>query len=184
MAIKSEVVADSAHCMWQIQTVPETSSCTETMHLSWTILETAFTALLWRCWLAGRKGIRPVNMGDKVLGWLSVWREVQMICIWSSWCHCHLVISCSSKIQNGLPFWRRLTHVVLEKRPLNGCSSSSCTILESQQVIWWNVANVSYSMSLQNHWEWPSGISPEISKLVSFGYCATSTEWSYIQPCW
>jgi len=29
-----------------------------------------------------------------------------MICIWSSWCHYH---------QNGLPFWCRLTQVVLEK---------------------------------------------------------------------
>jgi len=35
------------------------------------------------------------------------------------------LISCSSKIQNGLPFWCRLTQVVLEKRLLNGCSSSS-----------------------------------------------------------
>jgi len=35
--------------------------------------------------------------------------------------------SCSSKIQNGLPLWCRLTQVVLEKRPLNGCSSSSST---------------------------------------------------------
>jgi len=33
----------------------------------------------------------------------------------SSWCHCHPIISCSSKIQNGLPFWCRLTQVVLEK---------------------------------------------------------------------
>ena len=33
-------------------------------------------------------------------------------------------ISCSSKIENGLPFWCRFTQVVLEKRPLNGCSSS------------------------------------------------------------
>ena len=43
------------------------------------------------------------------------WSEVQMICIWSSWCHCYPVISCSSKIQNDLPFWCRLTQVVLEK---------------------------------------------------------------------
>jgi len=48
--------------------------------------------------------------------------EVQVICIWSSWCHCHPIISCSPKIQNGLPFWCRLTQVVLEKRPLNECS--------------------------------------------------------------
>jgi len=25
-------------------------------------------------------------------------------------------------MQNGLPFWCQLTQVVLEKRPLNGCS--------------------------------------------------------------
>jgi len=24
-----------------------------------------------------------------VLVWLSVWSEVQTVCIWSSWCHCH-----------------------------------------------------------------------------------------------
>jgi len=34
------------------------------------------------------------------------------------------IISCFIKIQNGLPFWCQLTWVVLEKRPLNGCSSS------------------------------------------------------------
>jgi len=32
---------------------------------------------------------------------------------------------CDSKIQNGLPFWCRLNQVVLEKRTLNGCSSSN-----------------------------------------------------------
>jgi len=36
--------------------------------------------------------------------------------------HCHLL---SSKIQNGLPFCCQLARVVLEKRPLNGHSSSS-----------------------------------------------------------
>ena len=51
-----------------------------------------------------------------MLAWLSVWSKMQVICIWCSWCHCHPIISCSSKIQNGLPFWCRLTQVVLEKR--------------------------------------------------------------------
>jgi len=55
-----------------------------------------------------------ILIGD-VLAWLSVRSEVQMMCIWSSWCHCHAIISCSSKIQNGLPFWCQLTQVVLEK---------------------------------------------------------------------
>jgi len=29
-----------------------------------------------------------------MLAWLSVWSEVQMIYIRSSWCHCHPVIFC------------------------------------------------------------------------------------------
>jgi len=36
-----------------------------------------------------------------------------------------LTVSCSNKIQIGFTFlvqWYRLTQVVLEKRPLNGCS--------------------------------------------------------------
>jgi len=51
--------------------------------------------------------------------------KVPMICIRSSWCHCHSIISCFIKIQNGLSFWCRLTQVVLERRPLNVFSSSS-----------------------------------------------------------
>ena len=33
-----------------------------------------------------------------------------------------LTVSCFSKIQTGFTFWYWLTQVVLEKRPLNGCS--------------------------------------------------------------
>jgi len=39
-----------------------------------------------------------------VVAWLSVWNEVQMICIWSSWCHCHHIVSCFIEIQNSLTF--------------------------------------------------------------------------------
>ena len=76
--------------------------------------------------LVGQQEGHPAckKLSVEVLAWLSVWSEVQMICIWSSWCHCYPIISCSSKIQNGLPFWCWLTQVVLEKRPLNGCNSS------------------------------------------------------------
>jgi len=38
------------------------------------------------------------------------------------------VISCSFKSRMFLPFWFRLTKVVLEMRPLNGCSSSSAAV--------------------------------------------------------
>jgi len=77
--------------------------------------------------LVGQQKGHPAckNLNSEVLVWLSVWSEVQMICIWSTWCHCHPIISCFSKIHNGLHFWCWLTQVVLEKRSLNGCSSSS-----------------------------------------------------------
>jgi len=74
-------------------------------------------------WQKGHPACKKLS--GVALAWLSVWSEVQMICVWSSWCHCHPIISCYSKIQNGLPFWCRLTQVVLEKRRLNGCNSSS-----------------------------------------------------------
>jgi len=53
-----------------------------------------------------------------------------MIRLWSSSLHCDLIISCFIKIQNALPFWCRLTQIVLEKRPLNGhrCSSSTLSL--------------------------------------------------------
>ena len=35
---------------------------------------------------------------------LAVCSEVQMVCIWSTWCHCHPIISFSSKIQIGSTF--------------------------------------------------------------------------------
>jgi len=62
-------------------------------------------------------------MSDEVLAWLSVWSEVQMNCVWSSWCFCHPIISWFIKIQNGLPFWCQFIQFVLGKRLLNGCSS-------------------------------------------------------------
>jgi len=46
--------------------------------------------------------------------------EVQT-CIWPSWCHCHSLSLASVKSRVVLPFWYRLTQVVLDKGPLNGC---------------------------------------------------------------
>ena len=44
------------------------------------------------------------KLSDEVLAWLSVCSKVQMICIWSSWCHSHPIFSCFIKIQNGSAF--------------------------------------------------------------------------------
>jgi len=62
-------------------------------------------SVLWHCWLDVRKSIRPAKkLSGEELAWLSVCSRVQMICTWCSWCHCHPIISCSSKIQNGFTF--------------------------------------------------------------------------------
>ena len=61
----------------------------------------------WCCWLDCRKSIWPVkNLSDKVLAmaWSSVWSEVQMTCIWSSWCHCYPIMSASAKSRMVYPF--------------------------------------------------------------------------------
>jgi len=55
--------------------------------------------------LVGRQEEHPAcEFSGQVLAWLSVWSEVQMICISSSWCHCHPIISCFIKIQIDLTF--------------------------------------------------------------------------------
>jgi len=55
-----------------------------------------------------------------VLVWLSACSEVQT-CIWPSWCHCHSQSLASGKSSLVLPFWYRLTQVVLDNGLLNGC---------------------------------------------------------------
>jgi len=88
--------------------------------------------LFFQCSIGSKK------MSDEVLAWLSVWSEVQTICKWFSWCHCHPIISCFIKIQinisgGGSPrlSWR--------KRPLNRCLSfcstgsiPDCGVIDSQ----------------------------------------------------
>ena len=79
----------------------------------------AFSALTL---LVGRQEGHPAckKLSGGVLAWLSVWSEVQS-CIWSSWCHCHSLSLASVKSRLVLPFWYRLTRVILDKGPLNVC---------------------------------------------------------------
>ena len=88
-------------------------------------------SVLWRCWLGGRKGIRPVKkLSGGVLAWLSVWSKVQT-CVWPSWCHCHSLSLASVKSRLVLRFWYRLIWVVPDKGPLNGCVCVcvNCTVV-------------------------------------------------------
>jgi len=91
---------------------------------TWIILHSggwrsAFSALML---LVGRQKGQPAckKLSGGVLAWLSDWSEVQT-CIWPSWCHCHSLSLASIKSRLVLPFWYRLTRVVLDKRPLNRC---------------------------------------------------------------
>ena len=47
-----------------------------------------------------------------------------------------LTVSCFSKIQIVLPFWYRLTRVVLEKGPLNGCVCEGVCVCVC---VYWNI---------------------------------------------
>ena len=81
--------------------------------------------MLWCCWLGDRKGIRPVKkLSGGVLGWLSVWR-------------CRLAYGPADVTATHwlvLPFWYRLTQVVLEKRPLNVCVCV-CALLTMYELV-------------------------------------------------
>ena len=79
----------------------------------------AFSALTL---LVGRQEGHPAckKQSGGVLAWLSVWSEMQT-CIWPSWCHCHSLSLAPVKSRLVLPFWYRLTRVVPDKGPLNGC---------------------------------------------------------------
>ena len=60
------------------------------------------------------------KLSGEVLAWLSVWSEVQT-CIWPSGFHCHSLSLAPVKSRLVLPFWYRLTRVVLDEGLLNGC---------------------------------------------------------------
>jgi len=72
--------------------------------------------------LVGRQEGHPAckKLSGGVLVWLSDSSEVQT-CTWSGKCHCHSLSLASVKSRLVFPFWYRLTRVVPDKGPLNGC---------------------------------------------------------------
>ena len=76
-------------------------------------------SVLWLCWLGVRKSISPVKI-EWWGGGVVICGPADAIVIpkpHNLWPH--------SKSRLVLPFWYWLTQVVLEKKPLNRCSSSS-----------------------------------------------------------
>ena len=97
----------------------------------------AFSALtLLVGWQEGHPACKKLIGG--VLAWLSVWSEVQT-CIPSSWCHCHSLSLASVKSRLVLPFWYRLTQIVPDKGPWNGCVCRKSTRLKKSSNDWSNL---------------------------------------------
>jgi len=71
--------------------------------------------------LGGRKGIRPVKKQEWWGAGVAISLEQGADLHMAQLMPLPLTVSCFSKIQIGLPFWYRLTWVVPEKGPLNGC---------------------------------------------------------------
>jgi len=79
----------------------------------------AFSALTL---LVGRQKGHPAckKLSGVVLAWLSDWSEVQTLHM-AQQMPLPLTVSCFSKTRLVFPFWYRLTRVVPDKGPLNGC---------------------------------------------------------------
>ena len=102
--------------MWQLWYKP--SQCDSAWFVSIQIVDYArdydlVPSVLWRCCLVSRKGIRTVKTEWWGTGVVMYWVKVQ-ICLWPSWCHCHS-LSQDFFYLPVLPFWCRLTRVVLDK---------------------------------------------------------------------
>ena len=69
-------------------------------------------------WQEGHRACKKLS--SEVLAWLSGWSKVQT-CIWPSWCHCHSLSLAPVKSRLVLPVCYRLTWVVPDKGPLDGC---------------------------------------------------------------
>ena len=74
------------------------------------------------------------------------------VCIWPSWCHCLSLSLASVKSRLVLPFWYRLTRVVAEKGPLNGCV---CVCVSRYWFQWHltfkNAAGALYTVQFTHH---------------------------------
>jgi len=80
-------------------------------------------SLLWRCWLGGRKGIRPVK------NWVVGYWHGYMSGARCRLAYCHsLPLACFSKIQIGFTFLVLAHTGSPGQRPLNGCVLCVCNI--------------------------------------------------------
>ena len=107
-------------------------------------------SVLWRTLLVGWQEGHPAckKLSGGVLAWLSVWSEMQTF-VWPSWCHCHSLSLAPVKSRLVLPFWYRLTRVVPEKGPLNGCVCVYMCVC----VVILKYTNWRKLQNLEKHWD-------------------------------
>ena len=89
------------------------------------------------------------------MSWDMCWNVslVRTVPCWLAWAHSGALF----KSRLVLPFWYRLTQAVLEKRPLNGCSSSSTSsgplwvsqLLVGNRVVWFTYSNYCLNFLIQ-----------------------------------
>ena len=133
--------------------------------------------------LVGRQEGHPVckKLSGGVMAWLSVWSKVQT-CIWPSWCHCHSLSLAPVKSRLVLPFWYRLTWVVPEKEPLNGCV---CVCMFAHNVPAYTVTRKWRVLKVALQLAKPWAVSAVFDCLVSYrshfliGFC----RWSFWNEC-
>ena len=101
---------------------------------------------------------------------LSVWSEVQT-CIRPHWCYCHSLSLASVKSRLVSPLWYRLTRVVPDKGPLNGCHADT-QFPENEE---------SYAM-LCNYWNGVDGVTCTESRHSSrsLTLIGTLTRWASV----
>ena len=134
-------------------------TCSEYFSSSVTFMRRNVPPVLWRCWLGGRKGIRPVK--NWVVG---CWRG------YLSGASCRqrillpLTVSCFSKIQIGFTFLVPAHLGSPGKRPLNGCVYVCVTFMRRKQVY----AEIVFGMNSAS--DPADGASPQCSKGLLVGH--------------
>jgi len=129
-------------------------------------------SVLWRCWLGGRKGIRPVK--NWVVG---CWRgylsgaRCRLACgpADTTATHCFLL---QENPDWFLPFWYWLTRVVPEKGPLNGCVCVCVHLLLTPSVLWHCWLGVRKSIRPVRNWVvrcWCGYLSGVRCRLFAYG---------------
>jgi len=154
----------SLHYNYYRPLVPISFKCP--VFLDFVILERGHFAFSALTLLVGQQEGHPAckKLSGGVLAWLSICSEVQT-CIWHSGCHCHSLSLASVKSRLDFPFWYRLTWVVPDKRPLNGCV---CVCVCGERHFWkLNFISKMWNFTVQvNAYQESAKINTEVNERV------------------